>query len=120
MDRFISRGNEHVILGLFFRFYQCDSDDTGDGIGEEDDDGRTKTIISRTEYGQMIDFLKANPYVTREEYMWQWSIPQIRLACTDFTHIKYLSEEQAKKNKAKAHAINTAEDLMKMGVPQFK
>ena len=37
-----------------------------------------------------------------------------------FTHIKYLSEEQAKKNKAKVHAINTAEDLMKMGVPQFK
>lgn len=47
----------------------------------------------------MVDFLKQNPYVTREEYMWEWTIPQIRLASYDFTHVRYLSEEEAKAAK---------------------
>lgn len=44
----------------------------------------------------MIDFLRANPYVSREEYMWKWTIPQIQLARYDYSHVEYLSEQQAK------------------------
>ena len=55
-------------------------------------------IYATSEYGQMIDFLRANTFVTREEYMWQWTIPQIRIASADFTHVRYLSEKQKKMN----------------------
>ena len=37
----------------------------------------------------MVDFLRLNPYVTREEYMWKWTVPQIKLASYDFSHIEY-------------------------------
>ena len=36
-----------------------------------------------------MDFLKAHPNVTREEYMWEWSVPQIMLASADL-HTLYI------------------------------
>lgn len=68
----------------------------------------------------MIDFLKANPFVTKEEYIWKWSVPQIRLASRDFTHLNYLSEEQAKKKakKKKVRRIDSPLDLTNdLGIP---
>lgn len=64
----------------------------------------------------MIDFLRANPFVTKEEYMWEWTVPQIKLASYDFSHVSYGS---SKKNpKANAKTINSAEDLLNdLGVP---
>lgn len=68
----------------------------------------------------MVDFLKQNPYVTREEYMWEWTIPQIRLASYDFTHVKYLSENETKKKGANTKTINTADELFNdLGIPIF-
>ena len=58
----------------------------------------------------MFDFLKAQPSVTREEYMWRMTVAQIQLATHDSTHVVYLNEKQAKKIKGKT--INNAEDLM--------
>lgn len=52
----------------------------------------------------MTDFLKAHPQVTRDEYLWEWTVPQVELATLDNTHIEYLTEEQAKKEKARAIA----------------
>lgn len=51
----------------------------------------------------MIDFLKAFPFVSKEEYMWKWTVPQIKLASADNTHVRYLSESQAKRRKAEMH-----------------
>ena len=70
----------------------------------------------------MIDFLRANPYVTREEYLWHWTIPQILLASYDFSHVEYLSEKQAKKEKSRKNAItldNPADLFNDAGVPIF-
>ena len=58
----------------------------------------------------MTDFLKANPYVRRDEYLWEWTIPQIRLASYDYTHVEYLSEKEIEKKKRKS--IDSAEDLL--------
>ena len=58
----------------------------------------------------MVDFLKANPFVTLEEYKWGLSVPMIRIMSIDNTRIHYLSDKQKKKRKA--DTINTAEDLM--------
>ncbi len=41
----------------------------------------------------MIDFLRANPWCSREEYTWHMTIPQIRLASFDFSHVEYLDKE---------------------------
>ena len=71
----------------------------------------------------MVDFLKANPYVTREQYMWEWTIPQIRLATYDYTHVNYLSEEEAKavKRASKVKSYDNPQDLVNdLGIPIFK
>lgn len=49
----------------------------------------------------MVDFLRENPYVTKEEYLWEWTVPQIRLASYDFTHVIYLDDEQVKMRNGK-------------------
>ncbi len=69
----------------------------------------------------MIDFLKNNPSVTKDEYLWQWTIPQIRLASYDFTHVKYLhKDEKKKKDNQATQTFNSADDLLNdLGVPVF-
>lgn len=47
----------------------------------------------------MIDFLRANTWCSQEEYKWQMTVPQIRLASMDFTHIEYLSDKEKKIDK---------------------
>ena len=79
----------------------------------------------------MIDFLRANTWCSQEEYKWQMTVPQVRLASMDFTHIEYLSDKERKKNNKKknnkkknkaknATVINGAEDfknLNDLGIP---
>ena len=70
----------------------------------------------------MIDFLRANPYVSKEEYLWQWTIPQVKLASLDYSHVEHLSEEQAKaeKNRKNAVRIYNVMDLVNdLGIPVF-
>ena len=69
----------------------------------------------------MVDFLKANPYVTREEYMWEWTVPQIRLASYDFTHVKYLSEKEIEERKKHSTTYDNPIDFVNdLGIPIFK
>lgn len=72
----------------------------------------------------MTDFLKANPYVTREEYMWKWTVPQVRLSSFDFTHsapVRSLDSDGKRKKRrrpANARRIDSADDLLNdLGVP---
>ncbi len=57
----------------------------------------------------MIDFLKNNPSVTKQEYMWEWTVPQVKLASYDFTHVRYLSEKEKERKKVKV--VNSLDDL---------
>ena len=64
----------------------------------------------------MIDFLRANTWCSQEEYKWQMTVPQVRLASMDFTHIEYLSDNE----KQNAKVINGVEDLKNLndlGIP---
>ena len=66
----------------------------------------------------MVDFLKANPFVTMEEYKWGLSVPMIRLMSIDNTRVHDLSEKQAQEKNATK--IDSAEDLMNdLGMPIF-
>lgn len=70
-----------------------------------------------SEYGAMIDFLRENPYVTREEYMWKWTIPQIKIASVDFTHVRYLSDEDIKAKNNKVFGKSNKIELNDLGIP---
>lgn len=58
----------------------------------------------------MVDFLKANPFVTMDDYKWGLSVPFIRLMISDNTRIHYMSEKEATMDNATT--INSADDLM--------
>ena len=45
--------------------------------------------------------MKANPYMSMEDYMWKYSIPMIKIMGMDNSHVNYLSEKQAKKRGGK-------------------
>ena len=42
----------------------------------------------------MVDFLKANPFMTMDDYLWKYSIPMIKIMGMDNTHVNYLTEKQ--------------------------
>ena len=66
----------------------------------------------------MVDFLKANPFVSMEEYLWGFSVPMIKLMSIDFTHIHYLSDKEVEMRKSKQiDGSNLTNDL---GIPIFE
>ena len=64
----------------------------------------------------MVDFLKANPFITYEQYRWGLSVPMIRLMSADNTRVHYLSEKEAKNRKSKVVDGTNFNDL---GLPIF-
>lgn len=54
----------------------------------------------------MVDFLKANPYMSVEDYMWKYSVPMIKIMGMDNSHVNYLSEKQAKNRGLKNIDLN--------------
>ena len=49
----------------------------------------------------MVDFLKANPYVTMDDYLWKLNPCLMKLMAMDNTRVHYLSEKAAKKERDK-------------------
>lgn len=85
---------------------------------DEDEDSRTEIVYSVSEIGDMVDFLKAYPFVSLDDYKWGLSVPMIRLMTIDNTQVHYLSEKQAKRKKDKfIDGSNLTNDL---GIPIFK
>lgn len=69
-------------------------------------------IYSVSQIGEMVDFLKAFPFVSMEVYKWGISSPMIRLMTFDNTHLRHLSKKQAE--MAGAKEITLKNDL---GIP---
>ena len=59
-----------------------------------------------SEIGDMVDFLKANPFMTMEDYLWKYSIPMIKIMGMDNSHVNYISESQAKNKGMKTFDVN--------------
>lgn len=72
-----------------------------------------------SEIGRMVDFLKANPFISMEDYRWKYSVPYLRLMAVDNTRVHYLSEEQAKNRKSKRIDGNKPLLLNDLGIPVF-
>lgn len=73
----------------------------------------------------MIDFLRANPWCSREEYTWGMTVAQIRLSSFDFTRVEYRKDKdktkKSKKQLKNAKVISGGSDLLKgvndLGLP---
>jgi hypothetical protein len=65
----------------------------------------------------MVDFLKAYPFISMEEYKWKLSVPMIRLMTIDNTRIHYLSEKQT--NQRKGVIIDGSDLSNDLGLPIF-
>lgn len=57
-------------------------------------------IYAVSEVGDMVDFMKAFPSVSLDDYLWKLSVPMIKLMRFDNTHLEHLSEKEAKRRKA--------------------
>jgi hypothetical protein len=65
----------------------------------------------------MVDFLKNNPYVTMDDYMWKMNPCLIKLMSVDNTRVHYLTESDKKKKKSKVYdGSGMKNDL---GIPIF-
>lgn len=60
----------------------------------------------------MVDFLKAFPFVSMEDYKWKLSVPLIRLMAIDNTHINYLSEKQVAMRNTKVIEKNDEKTIV--------
>jgi hypothetical protein len=67
----------------------------------------------------MMDYLKAHPGVTLNQYMWELSVPFIKITSYDTTHVLYLSEKQAEARKAKKCGNGDYEAISDLGIPIF-
>lgn len=67
----------------------------------------------------MVDFLKANPFVSMEDYKWKLSVPMIRIMSDDNTRVNYLSEAEVKSRKAKVFDGSDASSLKGLNIPTF-
>ena len=68
-----------------------------------------------TAIGDMVDFLKANPFISMEQYIWVMNPAMIRIMTADNTHVRYLSERELRNKNAKmSDGSNLMSDL---GVP---
>lgn len=75
-------------------------------------------IYSVSEVGDMVDFLKANPFVSMEDYKWRLSVPMIKIMSMDNTHINYLSDKQIERRNSKV--IGNGAKLNDLGLPIFE
>lgn len=58
----------------------------------------------------MIDFLRANTWCSQDEYKWGMTVPQVRLASMDFTHMEYLSDSEKGKRNGKLRNATTIDN----------
>jgi len=61
----------------------------------------------------MVDFLRSNPWCSRDEYLWKMTVGQVRLASFDFSHVEYLPDKKRKGGKKK---MSAGQWLMAQGV----
>lgn len=76
-------------------------------------------IYAVSEVGDMVDFLKAYPALTIDDYLWKLSVPLIRLMRFDNTHLEHLSDKEIERRKREdtglhlggEHGFNAINDL---------
>ena len=66
----------------------------------------------------MVDFLKNNPYVTMDEYLWKLNPCLIKLMTVDNTRVHYLSDKD--KQRKKSQVFDGSKQITNdLGIPIF-
>ena len=65
----------------------------------------------------MVDFLKNNPYVSLDDYMWKMNPCLIKLMSIDNTRVHYLSDKE--KERRKSQYIDGSNFNNDLGIPIF-
>lgn len=65
----------------------------------------------------MVDFLKAYPFVSMEDYKWKLSVPMIKLMCADNTRIHYLSDKEKERRKGRVIDGSNGSLMNDLGIP---
>ena len=68
----------------------------------------------------MVDFLKANPFVSMEDYKWGLNPRLIRLMCIDNTRIHYLTDKEVLMKDAVEYNEDNEKQFSDLGIPIFK
>lgn len=66
----------------------------------------------------MVDFLKNNPYVTMDDYMWKLNPCLIKLMTIDNTRVHYLTDKERERKKTKVFD-GTKSLTNDLGIPIF-
>lgn len=66
----------------------------------------------------MVDFLKNNPYVSMDDYMWKLNPCLIKLMTIDNTRIHYLTDKERERKKSKVFD-GTKSLTNDLGIPIF-
>lgn len=65
----------------------------------------------------MVDFLRANTWCSREEYLWRMTVPQVRLASVDFSHVEYLTDKEKKRARGRGKSLGHPGLNNDLGIP---
>ncbi len=65
----------------------------------------------------MIDFLRANPWCSREEYLWGMTVAQVRLASLDFSHVEYTDKDNSNQHTINIESADDLKNLSDLGFP---
>ena len=65
----------------------------------------------------MIDFLRANPWCSREEYLWGITVAQVRLASLDFSHVEYTDKDNNNQHTINIESADDLKNLSDLGFP---
>jgi hypothetical protein len=71
-----------------------------------------------SDVGMMVDFLKNNPYVTLDDYMWKLNPCLIKLMTIDNTRVHYLTDKERERKKTKVFD-GTKSLTNDLGIPIF-
>ena len=71
-----------------------------------------------SDVGMMVDFLKNNPYVTMDDYMWKLNPCLIKLMTIDNTRVHYLTDKERERKKTKVFD-GTKSLTNDLGIPIF-
>ena len=61
----------------------------------------------------MIDFLRSNTWCSREEYLWELTVPQVQLSSIDFSHVNYNKRKSDRKHGHKRTKSISTGDMLK-------
>lgn len=66
----------------------------------------------------MVDFLKNNPYISIEDYMWKMNPCLIKIMSIDNTRVHYLSDKEKERRKSKIYD-GSKPFVNGLGIPVF-